>query len=210
MTGTHGRGRRAAAVLAAAVALAGCGSAAAAGAGKAFDGVVQHPGLAKPDLTLTDTSGRPYDLRARTEGHLTLLYFGYTHCPDVCPTQMADIAVALQRVPAAVARNVVTVFVTTDPARDTGPVLRSWLDNFSTSFVGLTGTDAQIAAAETAVGLPPSSTQTVGGGDYTVSHSAEVLAFTGDNVSHVVFPAGVGVAAYAHDLPKLANGWSST
>lgn len=196
-------------MVAAAVALSGCGSAAAAGA-KGFDGIVQRPGLAKPDLTLTDTSGHPYDLRARTEGQLTLLYFGYTHCPDVCPTQMADIAVALQRVPAEVARHVVTVFVTTDPARDTGPVLRSWLDNFSTSFVGLTGTDAQIAAAETAVGLPPSSSQSVGGGNYTVSHSAEVLAFTGDNVSHVVYPAGVGVAAYAHDLPKLANGWSST
>lgn len=194
-------------VFVAALALAAC---AGAPISSELKGTAVDPPTPKPDFTLVDTTGEEFEFAAETRGRLTLLYFGYTHCPDVCPTQMADIAVALQRVPAEVARHVVTVFVTTDPARDTGPVLRSWLDNFSTSFVGLTGTDAQIAAAETAVGLPPSSSQSVGGGNYTVSHSAEVLAFTGDNVSHVVYPAGVGVAAYAHDLPKLANGWSST
>lgn len=74
---------------------------------------------AKPDLHLTDQNGHSYDLVEQTAGHPTLLYFGYTHCPDVCPTTMADLALAARRLPTADRRDLRVVFVSTDPTRDT-------------------------------------------------------------------------------------------
>ena len=96
---------------------------------KTWQGTLWSPAPAKPDFTLTDTSGHPYDFRARTQGQLTLLFFGYTHCPDVCPITLATIAGALNNLPG---HAVTVVFVTTDPARDTTSRLRSWLDGYDT------------------------------------------------------------------------------
>ena len=99
-------------------ALAGCGGS-ATGSGlpnpMGVQGTLQEPPTPKPDFTLTDTAGRPYNLAAQTAGDVTLLYFGYTHCPDVCPTTMADLALGLNKVSAAVRSHVKVVFVTTDP-----------------------------------------------------------------------------------------------
>jgi protein SCO1/2 len=94
------------------------------------------PGLPKPNFTLTDTNGNPYDLDGQTQGYLTALYFGYTNCPDVCPTHMANIAAALRQLPASVTSHIKVLFVTTDPARDTPAVLRAWLNNFDPTFIG--------------------------------------------------------------------------
>jgi protein SCO1/2 len=199
------------------IALAGCGggggqSAATVNGTKApkgLQGMIVTPGLPKPNFTLTDTSGQPFSLADKTQGYVTLLYFGYTHCPDVCPTHMANIATALRQVPASVSSRVKVVFVTTDPARDTGPVMRAWLDHFDPSFVGLTGTAAQIQEAESAAGEPPSSTSTpeAGTGNYGVDHGAQVDAFTTDNLDHVEYLAGHTASAWANDLPKLVAGW---
>src|SRR5580700_5682974 len=86
-------------LLASAIALSACasGSAASLAAPKGIRGIVQSPGMPKPNFTLNDTSGKPFNLQAETAGDVTLLYFGYTHCPDVCPTHMANIAGALQQ-----------------------------------------------------------------------------------------------------------------
>src|SRR5262249_24718494 len=100
------------------------------------------PPLSKPNFVLTDTLGAPFDFKTRTHNSVTLLFFGYTNCPDQCPMHMANIGVALKGLPAGVADQVKLVFVTTDPARDTPVVLRRWLDNFDKHFVGLTGTEA--------------------------------------------------------------------
>src|SRR4051794_22585165 len=90
---------------------------------------------ARPAFTLTGLDGKPYDFQAETKGRPTYLYFGYTHCPDECPTAMADLASALRRSPQQERDKAVVVFVTTDPDRDTPPVLRAFLDQFSTDFV---------------------------------------------------------------------------
>ena len=109
-------------------------------------GVPLDPPTAKPGITLTDTGGRSYDLLTRTAGKITLLYFGYTHCPDVCPLLMSNIAAALKQLPGKDAAQIAVVFVTVDPARDTAPVLRAWLDTMDPGFVGLTGSIEQIIA----------------------------------------------------------------
>ena len=173
---------------------------------KDLDGVLQSPPMPKPDFTLTDTSGQPFNLRTGTAGDVTLLYFGYTHCPDICPTHMANIALGLQKLSPAARARVKVVFVTTDPHRDSPQVLRKWLDNFNTSFIGLTGTDQQITAAEATVGMPPAEVEPLGNGNYSVSHAAWVIAFAPDNEARAIYPAGFDTAAvWAHDLSRLVK-----
>ena len=97
----------AALVAAAILAVAGCGghkasSPPAQPAGSGLRGLVPEPLPQKPPIRLTDTSGRPYDLVAKTRNKLTYLYFGYTHCPDACPATMDELAYALKRQPASV------------------------------------------------------------------------------------------------------------
>jgi hypothetical protein len=114
------------------------------------------PPLPKAKFTLVDTSAVPFDFWQKTGGHVTLLFFGYTRCPDVCPLHMSNIAMALKQLPTHVVDQIKAVFVTTDPARDTPAVLRSWLDHFDKRFIGLTGSDAAIEAAQRAAALPAS------------------------------------------------------
>lgn len=163
--------------------------------------------IPKPQVTLTDTGGQPYDFATATRGRLTLLYFGYTHCPDVCPTTMADINVALRQVPQQVRTHTTVVFVTSDPTRDTGAVLRSWLDTFDPSFVGLTGSVTAIDQMASQVGVDIEPPVTEPDGTISVTHGAQVVVFSPvDDVAHVVYTAGTDATAYAHDLPLLAAG----
>jgi protein SCO1 len=103
-----------------------------------YRGGLVMPPLPRPKFVLTDTSGAPFNFWAKTQGHVTLLFFGYTRCPDVCPMHMAYLAAALKKLPHDVPNQITVVFVTTDPNHDTSKVLRAWLDNFNKSVVGLT------------------------------------------------------------------------
>ncbi|WP_257423388.1 SCO family protein [Nocardioides carbamazepini] len=91
------------------------------------------------DIALTDTSGAPYSLGADTTKPLTVVFFGYTHCPDFCPMVMNNLAAAMNRLDADDQKAVDVVFVTTDPARDDQQTLRSYLDEYDKRFIGLTG-----------------------------------------------------------------------
>lgn len=169
-----------------------------------FRGVRQLPPIEMPDLKLTDTSGRPFQLREQTAGKVTLLYLGYTHCPDVCPTHMADVARALDKLPASTASQVSVVFITTDPERDTPEALRKWLDFFDERFVGLTGTREEINRVQSLLGVNPASKTDLGGGNYAVNHAAFVMAFTPeDQKARLVYPAGMSSEDYAADLRSL-------
>lgn len=176
-----------------------------------YRGGLVNPPLPKPEFMLTDTSGKNYDFSARTRGSITLLFFGYTHCADMCPMQMATIAKALHRLPPDVAEQFKVVFVTTDPDRDTPQVLRAWLDHFDKRFIGLTGSQQAIDAAETAARLPIAKKYAPNAdGDYSVDHAAFVLAYSKDNFAHVIYPVGVEQDDWSHDLPYLAqDDWKS-
>ena len=171
-----------------------------------YRGGLVNPPLPKPKFTLADTSGTPFDLAKNTEGYVTLLFFGYTHCPDMCPLQMAMIGNAFKKLPVEVVNQFKVVFVTTDPARDNPKVLRSWLDNFDKRFIGLGGTDAAIRAAQIASNLPPAEKSAVrADGTYDVGHAVFVLAYTKDNLAHVIYPVGVKLEDLTHDLPLLTK-----
>jgi protein SCO1/2 len=195
-------------LLAAVVLLsAGCGS--GGGDDGGYRGRILEKPLPKADFALTDTSGKPYSFLQETRGYVTLLYFGYTNCPDVCPTNMADIASVISKAP-DLAPKMRVVFVTVDPARDTTERLRNWLALFNTGFIGLTGTPQEIEqAGRAALGDMwfPMQKHVTGPDQYTVDHSAFVIAYTKDNLAHIVYPTGP-LENYEHDLPLLVrNGW---
>lgn len=171
-----------------------------------YRGGLVSPPLPKPKFTLTDTSGTAFDLQAKTQGVVTLLFFGYTHCPDMCPLQMYMIADALKKIPSAAANQFKVVFVTTDPERDTPQVLRAYLDRYDKRFIGLTGSEAAIVAAQIAANIAPAKKSAVRpDGAYEVGHAAFVLAYTKDNLAHVIYPVGMKPEDWVHDLPYLAT-----
>jgi protein SCO1 len=173
------------------------------GYGDTYRGGIVTPPLPKPRFVLTDTSGVPFDFWNKTQGSVTLLFFGYTYCPDQCPMHMANIGAALKRLPPAMANQIKLVFVTTDPARDTPAQLRRWLDNFDKRFVGLTGSEAVLQAVQKAAGVPPAKKTASGNAGYSVSHANFVVAYTRDNLAHVIYPGGVSRDDWVHDLPLL-------
>lgn len=188
-------------ILAGSLALAGCGG--GAGSTEDLQGVVIDPPQPKPEFTLTDTAGNPYDFVAETEGKLTLLYFGYLNCPDICPVHLAQIAETFDRIP-EVARDAEVVFVSVDPERDSSEEIRAFLDNFDERFVGLTGTLEELETAQTAAGVPVAVF--VGDGeDYTVNHAAQVFAFAPDGMNHSVYPFGTRQSQWNNDLQVLAD-----
>jgi protein SCO1/2 len=168
-----------------------------------YRGGLVTPPLPKPRFVLTDTSGAPYDFWNKTQGSVTLLFFGYTNCPDQCPMHMMNIGAALKKLPPWMADQVKLVFVTTDPVRDTPAEIRRWLDNFNKYGVGLTGSETAIQAVEKAVGVPLAQKTSASGGNYEVAHANFVLAYTKDNRAHVIYPGGISKDDWVHDLPLL-------
>lgn len=156
-----------------------------------------------PDFTLTDTEGKPFPFREVTAGTVTLLFFGYTNCPDVCPVHMANIAAALHSLPDAVARQVKVVFVTTDPERDTPERIRAWLDHFDPSFIGLTGTQAEVDSAQVATRIPPAMKEPGTDTSYTVGHAAQVIVFTRDGLARYAVPFGTRQSEWAQEIPRF-------
>lgn len=175
----------------------------AGGTDGGLHGVVPTERFAKPALNLTDTDGRPFDLRARTQGKITLLFFGYTMCPDVCPTTMADIAAALDEVDRSVRDQVSVVFVSTDPDRDTAPVLDRWLSQFDSTFIGVRGLFKDVQTQAEAIGVPLEAPKVQADGSVLVTHGSQVIAFGRDARARALYLAGTPVADYIADLPVL-------
>ncbi|MDX3076434.1 SCO family protein [Streptomyces sp. MI02-7b] len=161
----------------------------------------------KPDMILTDTHGTKYDLVKETAGKPTLLFFGYTHCPDVCPTTMSDIAIAKSKLTKAEQAALTVVFVSTDPERDTPSRLGAWLDAMDASFVGLTGDFATIQAGARSLGIAVDKPVKEKDGSITVTHGAEVVAYSPkDDKAHVLYMSGTTSQQFAADLPKIIQG----
>jgi len=165
----------------------------------------------KPDVTLTDTAEQPFNIADDTHDKVTMVYFGYTHCPDLCPLNMYLASSSISAMPALDRHDVQVVFVTTDPTRDTPGVIRTWLDHFSRTFTGLTGTIAQIQEAERSTGIPLSFAEHVSepGASYGVVHAGYILVYT-RGVAHLEFPSEISRSQETKDLVALVqHGWQS-
>lgn len=183
--------------------LAGCSTSPAETDG-GYRAAVTHDPYTVPATPLTDTSGRPYSLTKDTDKPVTLVFFGYSSCPDICQVVMANIASALTRLDEADRSSVDVVFVTTDPKVDTEQHLREYLDRFDPSFIGLTGDLDTIAAVgkPLAVYVADGERLPSGGRDLN-SHSTQVTAITADDASPLLWTQDTSSADLAADLHTL-------
>lgn len=173
-----------------------------------WNGVAVEGAPRMPAATLADDDGQPYDLRAHMRQRPTLVYFGYTHCPDVCPVHMANIAAALDE-SAVREEQINVVFVTVDPVRDTPEVLDDYLANFDPSFVGLSASRDGIDDVVTGLGLPGPVVEGDPDSDsYTMGHPSQVFAFDTDGRARIAYPFGTRQSQWVEDLPKLVREWS--
>lgn len=195
-------------VLAAAVCLATLLTACSGGSsdddGDGYRAAVTHDPYAVAATPLTDTDGQAYSLVEDTDKPLTLVFFGYTSCPDICQVVMANIASAMTRLDDADREDVDVVFVTTDPKVDTEEHLRDYLDRFDPSFIGLTGELDSIAAVgkPLAVYVADGEPLPSGGRDLD-SHSTQITAIAADDASPLLWTQDTSSADLAADIHTL-------
>ncbi|MGZ4466056.1 MAG: SCO family protein [Nocardioides sp.] len=184
------------------VLLAGCGGSASSDAGR-LQGITLDQPYVVPSTPLTDTSGAPYSLTKDTTKPLTLVFFGYTHCPDICQVVMATLASAMTRLDSADRARVDVVLVTTDPARDTAPVLKSYLARFDPTFIGLTGSLPTIASIGKPMAVAVEQGKKLPSGGYEVVHNTQVSAIGADDKVHILWTQDTSAATIASDVHLL-------
>ena len=158
-----------------------------------------------PDITLTATDGSDFSLTEDTTAPLTLVFFGYTHCPDICSIVMADMASALTRLDPADAEQVEVLMVTSDPARDDEKTLREYLDRFNPEFEGLTGDLDAIVEAANALGVAIEEGPKLPSGGYEVTHGTQIVAIDERDRSPIIWTEGTAPALLAEDLTALLD-----
>jgi len=151
-------------------------------------------------LALIDHAGQPRTL-ADYAGKVVVVFFGFTQCPDVCPTSLAELAQTMQALGEA-AQDVQVLMVTVDPERDTTEALRQYVTAFDPRFVGLTGTPEQIRQAAESFKVFYAKVSRADG-DYSMDHSAAFFLLDRQGDSRVLTHANAGSAALAHDLKLL-------
>ena len=167
---------------------------------------------------LTDVRGHLPDLRfhlvndlgqpvtgASYRGKVVLLYFGYTHCPDVCPTTLAHLTVVLQNL-GPLAQHVRVLFVSVDPKRDTPALLRAYTSAFGPHIIGLTGTPEAIARVAKRYRVAYSYGKPDAQGNYVVNHSAAIFIFDARGRARLLATERDTVAQLTHDLHLLLTG----
>ncbi|MDZ4673319.1 MAG: SCO family protein [Gemmatimonadota bacterium] len=167
-----------------------------------FRGGVLEPPRERPSFRLKTTDGAEFDFASETAGTLTMLFFGYTNCPDVCPVHMANLAAVRKDLIPSVNQQLRVVFVTTDPERDTPEVLARFLNQIGGNIIGLTGTLEEVERAQRAANVPPAYKEG-DGENYSVGHMAWVIGITPDNKTRMMYPFGTRQEDWAHDIPLL-------
>ena len=154
------------------------------------------------ELQLTDFNGQARGL-ADFKGKVVVVFFGYTHCPDVCPTTMSELASAMKKL-GPDADKVQVLFVTADPARDTAEVLKQYVTAFDPRFLGLRGTPEQTAqAAKNFKVLVQKNKPSGGSANYTVDHSSGTYLYDPEGRLRVYVSYGQGAEIFAHDIAAL-------
>ena len=162
---------------------------------------VFNPAREAPDFSVRGSDGTALTL-SRYRGKVVLLGFGYTHCPNVCPVTLAVLAQAHRKL-GALASQVQVIYLTVDPERDDAERLKQYLAAFDSTFVGGTGTAAQMAAVRLSYGV---TAQKVGSGsDYGVAHSSFIYLITRDGKLRALMPFGHKADDYVHDISMLLN-----
>ena len=196
------RARVVAALLAAACALGGCDRLFGPPKGP-FQTIDVTGGDMGGELRLTGHDGKPR-AAADFRGKVVVVAFGFTHCPDVCPTTLADLATAVKQL-GADARDVQVLFVTVDPRRDTPQLLAQYVPAFHPDFIGLSGDAAAVGKVTKDFHVYAHERPAKGGESYSVDHSAQSFVLDRQGRVRLLIPPGTPPATIAGDLRVLLN-----
>ena len=195
------------ALLAFALALAGCNKAADAPAGAPAPASFKNTDLTgltyARDFALTDHNGKPRTL-ADFKGKVVLMFFGYTQCPDVCPTTLTELAQVMKEL-GPKADQVQVLFVTVDPERDTQALLAQYVPAFDPRFLGLFGDAKATAAVAKEFKVFYAKVPGKEPGSYSMDHTAGSYVFDKDGKVRLFVRHGSGAAPIVHDLKQLLN-----
>jgi protein SCO1/2 len=166
---------------------------------------VLQPPKVLPEFSLIDHHGEPFT-PAQLQGHWSLLFFGYTHCPDVCPSTLAMLSDVDRRLAEGPGGNtdVKVVFVSVDPERDTPEKLAKYVPYFNKAFLGVTGSAEQINRLTQSLGvLHVRVEQNAGASGYLIDHSASILLVDPRGELYALFATPHDPAAIASDMKKI-------
>ncbi|MGO9717122.1 MAG: SCO family protein [Steroidobacteraceae bacterium] len=153
------------------------------------------------DLRLVDYDGRPRSI-ADYRSQVIVIYFGYVHCPDTCPTELFKLAQVMKRL-GPLSKRVQVLFITLDPERDTPQVLKGYVRAFDPDFIGLTGTTAQIGKAAASFNIQYAKVPA--GNDYAVEHSAEIIVLDVPGGRRLIGSPATSIDDFAHDIKQLTR-----
>ena len=154
-----------------------------------------------PEIQLMRAGGTDFRL-SENRGKIVALFFGYTSCPDVCPTTMAELDQALEKI-GANADQVQVLFVTVDPQRDTPERVQEYVDHFNPDFIGLSGSEAALAKVWSAYGVFRQVVDGTSAAGYLVDHTARVTLIDRQGHLRISFPFDTPVDDVVHDLNLL-------
>ena len=181
--------------------LAGCDPTNGGPPRQAFKGIDITGAEYARELTLPDQDGKPRSL-AEFKGKVMVVFFGYTQCPDVCPTTLMELS-SVKRELGPLGAQVQPIFVSVDPERDTPALLKAYMANFGPDFLGLSGTLEQTQATAKAFKIYYAKVPSKTGGPYTVDHTAGSYLYDKQGRVRVFSRYGIGAEALAHDLRLL-------
>jgi protein SCO1/2 len=163
------------------------------------------PPFAVAGDALVDGNEAPYSLVEDSDKDLTLVFFGYTHCPDICGIVMSTMASAVTRLGEDEREDVDVVFVTTDPSRDTPTVVHDYATNFDPGFIGVTGPIETIIDVAKPLGIAVEQGDKLPSGGYDVTHGTQVVAIDADDEGIAYWHEDVSSAQLAADLQHLLS-----
>ena len=168
-------------------------------------GTELDPPFAVSSTPLVDTAGDSFSLTEDTDKDLTLVFFGYTNCPDICGQVRATLAGTLTRLDDEQKDRLDVVFVTTDPKRDTEQVVQDYVDGFDPSIIGLTGDLRDIIEIGLSLKIGIEQGDKLPSGGYDVTHGTQVMAIDAQDETPVFWDYDVSQAQLAHDVTVLLD-----
>lgn len=168
-------------------------------------GTLYEPPLPAPPFSLQKADGSWFRLEEQ-RGKIVLLFFGYTFCPDVCPTTLAELSQALARLDVDQQAQVQVVFISVDPERDTPERVQAFVRHFAPGFLGLSGSEAQLQSIWQAYGVYREIQQSSSAAGYLVNHSARVYLIDQEGNLRLTYAFGTPPEDLTHDLRLLLSG----
>lgn len=157
-----------------------------------------------PEITLTHADGAPFTLED-TRGKITLVFFGYTFCPDICPTTLAELKLAFDRLTPAEAAQVQVVFISVDPERDTTDGVQAYVERFNPTFIGLSGTLDELQPVWSGYGVFREVVEGTSATNYIINHTARVTLIDQDGNLRLTYGFQTPPEDISHDIKILLS-----